>query len=571
MVVLDDIARGSNSRASLRRAVSDILESAAHGRIPTPSETQNIYFKEEAGRRIGSQIEPGKPHNQLAATKLADEVARMANSPMGGALIVGVEDKTGQVIGTELDVDWLRRKIYEGVDVAPDIVAEQVQGQRVLVIYVAQAPEPVEDTHGRLRWRTGDSCSPVDRAEWWEHRRNQQGFDEMAQRSNARVTDVRAPALDVVRRSLPETANDTTEEILHKLGALDSAGDLSVAGALLFTPTSTSVIELVVFDVFGGRITNRVMGNAGTSVLEQLEQIEQALRLVNKNNTVVNGFVHTPIPQIPYSAVREALLNAMIHRDGNRSETIDVRWVELDSTLIVRSPGGFPGEITADNVLSNRSARYPALADLYRAIGLVDKQGVGVDRMYQSMIALGHRPPTIEEVDGPFVETTLVGGAPALPVLDLISRIVPEPRQRDYRIAIVLYLLFNRAFVTEESVARGLQAGLDSARNALDAASQTTVDGAPLIERYDGVWRLGASAREILRSGGYLPYMSTEVGAMEKVARMWLTEVGDISTTDLMELCGVSRGTASKCFEKLLDDGTVARVGGGRSTRYRMC
>ncbi|OHQ78212.1 transcriptional regulator [Corynebacterium sp. HMSC073H12] len=563
-------AWGDGRRVKLQQEVEVILSSAAHGRIFKVKESQGIDFKEEAGRRNGPNIEPGKPQNPEAATKLADEVACMANSPAGGGLIVGVEDATGKIIGTELDEDWLRQRIYEGVDVAPDIVAKRVEGQRILVIYVAPAPEPVEDTSGKLRWRVGDSCRPVDRSEWWERRRAQQAFDEMAQQTDKTVLDVRSGAMEIVSRTLPAAVNQTDEETLRSLGALGAEGNLTVAGELLFTSHSVSVIELSVFDVFGGKITNRIHGEPGKSVLEQLDAFEQALRVVNKNNTVVEGFVHTPIPEIPYSAVREALLNAMIHRDWNRSEPIDVRWVELDSTLIVRSPGGFPPAITSANVLSNRAARYPALADLYRAIGLVDKQGVGVDRMYQSMIALGHRPPTIEEIAGPFVETTLVGGEPVLPVLELMSRIVPEPRQRDYRIAIILYLLFARAFVTENSVAGGLQSGLESALNALESAQQTTVDGEPLVEEYGEVWKLGTSARKILAQGGRLPYLSTNVSDMEKVAVSWLREVGDLTTSTLVDLCSVSRGTANKCIEKLIADGVVERIGGGRSTRYRL-
>ncbi|MDK4240653.1 hypothetical protein QPX19_03035 [Corynebacterium pseudodiphtheriticum] len=86
-----------------------------------------------------------------------------------------------------------------------------------------------------------------------------------------------------------------------------------------------------------------------------------------------------------------------------------MHWIELDSTLIVRSLGSFPTAITSYSVLSNRAARYSASADLYQALGLVDKRSDGVDRMYQAMIALGHRPPMVEEIAAPFVETTRVG------------------------------------------------------------------------------------------------------------------------------------------------------------------
>lgn len=77
-----------------------------------------------------------------------------------------MEDRSGRVIGTELDVDWLRDRIYRGVGVAPDIVAEQVEGLRILVIYVTEAREPVEGTGGRIRWRIADHCQPIDRARW---------------------------------------------------------------------------------------------------------------------------------------------------------------------------------------------------------------------------------------------------------------------------------------------------------------------------------------------------------------------------------------------------------------------
>lgn len=564
-----------NRREQLIAQVESILASAADGRVQKTKETQSVDFKEEAGRRNGPQIEPGKTENPEAADKLADEVACMANTPGGGALIVGIEDKTGRIIGTELDIDWLRQGIFTRIDVAPDVVAKRVLGQRVLAIYVAAAAEPVEDTSDRLRWRVGDSCQPVDRAEWWEYQRAQAGFDPMAQVTTATLGDARPAALTLARKWDPAFAELTDEELLRGIGALDAEGFLSQAGKLLFTSLDRTAIELSIFDVHGGQVLNTVVPEPEKSCLEQLDYLEQALNVVNKNNTVVEGFVHKPVPEIPRLAVREAILNAMIHRDWNRSEPIDVRWIELDSTLIVRSPGCFPAAITSENVLSNRAARYPALADLYRALGLVDKQGVGVDRMYQAMIALGHRPPTIEEIAGPFVETTLVGGRPVLPVLELVSSIVPEARQDDYRIAIVLYLLFQRPFITIDIVARGLQSGKEAARNALEAARQTTVAGAPLIIVHDGVWLLGNACREILRKVEPSPfspvrYLSTDQAELTNAAMLWLSEVGDLATSDLMAMCGVSRGTAKACVDGLVDEERVITVGGGRSRRYRL-
>ena len=130
-------------RQDLAEQVDAILATAADGRVHRTTETQDVDFKEEAGRRNGPEIEPGGPRNPMAATKLADEVACMANTPGGGALIVGVEDKTGHIIGTELDVDWLRQEIYQRVQVAPSIEERVVEGQRLLILFVAASQQPV--------------------------------------------------------------------------------------------------------------------------------------------------------------------------------------------------------------------------------------------------------------------------------------------------------------------------------------------------------------------------------------------------------------------------------------------
>lgn len=154
-------------RTELETKVSAILSSFADGRVTATKESQEIDFKEEAGRRgPGGSIEPGESQNAAAAKALADEVACFANSKGGGAIVLGVEDRTGEVIGTELDEGWLRDRIYSAITVAPDIVVHEVGGQRVLVLYTAQSPDPVEDTADRLRWRVADHCQPVDRSEW---------------------------------------------------------------------------------------------------------------------------------------------------------------------------------------------------------------------------------------------------------------------------------------------------------------------------------------------------------------------------------------------------------------------
>lgn len=562
-------------RQQLEDAVRKVLENAAEGRLRDIREYEFLDFKEEAGRRNGPDIEPGGPQNQAAATQMADEVACFANTPGGGVLILGVEGKSGKIIGTELDRDWLRQRIYQQVGVAPDIVEEIIQGQRLLVLYVAEAREPVENTADALRWRVGDQCVAVDRAEWWEQRDHSRDSDQFAQRSEFTFADVSPGAVSLAREWADADDMFTDEEVLRALGALRSDGQLTEAAALLLVPQDRSYLELTMFDVPGGAVTNRMVGPARLTLIEQLAVMTNALKVVNTFVTHEHGLVHQTFRRIPDVAVRESILNGLIHRDWNRSEPTDLRWIEADSTFIVRSPGGFFGSVSEHNVLSNREARYPAIADLFRSLKQVDKQGVGVDRMYQAMIVLGHRPPTIHEVEGKFVECSLTGGKPVLPVVELVARIVPLDRQRDYRVAIIIYLLLHEPFITVEHVAAVMQSTGEAARSAVETARQTTVDDEPLISKYKDVWVFGPGALNRAKGAHdpqsafpLMPYCSTEQEALRSVIRRWLGEHGAVTTGDLMTLTGVSRGTAKKLIDELVEAGNLVLRGAGRSTRY---
>ena len=569
---------GLDRRDQLRRAVDAILASERDGALTRTAETSSIDFKEEAGRRNGPNLEPGGTENPIAATKLADEVACMANSPGGGALILGIEDGTGAVLGTELGTDWLRRRIHRAIDVAPDIEERRVGGQRVLILYVTESREPVPDTSDRLRWRVGDSCRPVDRAEWWLHREQARDHDSMADRSTLTADAVTAGAMVLVRASLRADDSETSIDILRRIAALRSDGHLSQAARLALTPARATLIDLTVLDVHSGAVTNRIEADPSLSLLEQVDVVERALDALNTYSAQSSDRFALPRQRlVPQTAVREAILNGVIHRDWNSTEPTEVRWISLDSTLVVRSPGGFTGGISASNVLSNRHARYPALADLFRVLSLVEKQGLGVDRMYTAMIPLGHRPPTIVEEAGPHVTCTLVGGDPILPIAELFEQIRPLPRRRDMRVAVIVDLLLHSPFTTFDAVATALQTDAEGAGAALRATAQCTVAEAPLIERYADAWLLGNGPRRIAMPARRAPwfadvvgYASTRAEQCLSTARQWCRAFETISTGDLMRLAGVSRGTAQKILATMAERQELRRIGSGRATAYRL-
>ncbi|NMR28963.1 DUF5635 domain-containing protein [Crystallibacter degradans] len=569
-------------RGELLAQVRKYLQIIDEGKALHIGELECVDFKEEAGRRgAGGILQPGEKQNQVAATKLADEVACMANTPGGGALVLGIEDKTWQVLGTELDLEWLRYRIYSAVDVAPHVHEETVRGQRVLVLLVAEASEPVENTSNQIRWRVADNCVPVDRSEWWATRNQRRGFDEMASPTRATPADVRPAALEMARSSLLENggadvpADVSDLEFLHLIGAATPEGQLTQAAKLLFTSSSASLLTLTVFDVHGGEVESFHEFRRGLSLLEQIGEVEKLMEVVNRNNVLGSNFAEGRVRDIPLRAVREAVLNGVIHRDWNSTIPTEIVWIRFDSTLVVKSPGGFSGGISENNILSDRFARYPALADLFRALHLVDKQGIGVDRMYQSMIALGHRPPNIQQNVGPSVTCTLIGGRPVVPIVQLIRAIEPEPRQTDYRVAVILDQLLHRPFITISAAMASLQTDRMSAEVALRAVTSSTIGSKPLVVQYKDVWILGVGARtmakkskDTIHAAKFVDYLTTDRQSLRNTIRLWGETHEDITSGDLAEITGISRPTASTALGELVDD-LLVLVGKGRTSRYQ--
>lgn len=569
-------------RAHLRALVDQVLGRLDAGGSISEIERQQVDLKEEAGRRgRGGVLLAGDPRNLAAADSLADEVACMANTPGGGALVVGVEDRTGSLLGAVLDAEWLRHRVWERVEVAPAVEERQVSGTRLLVLYIAEAREPVEDTRGQVRWRTGGACTPVDRSEWWLHRQDRSAHDPLAAASLRTLEDVTGGSLATVRRHIEaadsEAAAPSDRDLLVRIGAIRPDGHLTRAAALLLCPSAATLISVSVLDVEGGDVLVPPPDLGGRSVLEQLILVEERLDAVNNAVPVRSGFSEMPVRLLPPAALREAVCNALVHRDWLSPDPIEVTWIQADAALTVVSPGGFVGGVEPGNALTSRYARSPALADLFRTMRLVEKQGLGVDRMVRELVSLGHRPPRLREQAGPRVRVRLVGGQPVVPVLELMSRVQPAVRRRDVRVALVVHTLLTEPYVTPTLLEPVLQRSTEECLDAILAAADCRVGGEPLLVPYKTVWLLspaalavveGAAARrQALQRKGLLLHRRAATAA--HVVGRWLRDHPTLTSGDAAILSGLTQPGALRQLERLEAEGILVRgTGMGRTAHF---
>ena len=132
---------------------------------------------------------------------------------------------------------------------------------------------------------------------------------------------------------------------------------------------------------------------------------------------MLDGFVRQDVPEYPEFAYREAIVNAVSHRDYElEGSFIQVRL--FADRLEVQSPGGLGGHLTVDNMAYEQYTRNPHLVRLLEDYGYVEQRGLGVDQMIRTMVANGQEPPVFENRGSSFW-VTLKGRPPAHPLPDL--------------------------------------------------------------------------------------------------------------------------------------------------------
>ncbi|MGO1561306.1 MAG: ATP-binding protein [Actinomycetaceae bacterium] len=545
-----------------------------------------IDLKEEAGRRdADGHITAGAPQNEAAARKLAAEAACMANTPGGGALIVGVADD-GALIGADLDAEWLRHRIYQLTRrlLTVDATEVEVRGVRLLCVVCPSALEPVR-MNDKIQWRVDDHCVEVDAATWHARRMRTLNYDWSADASATPVSALRSQALDVARDFLRESgdagamdlANSSDLQLLRRLNVVTSDGMLTNAGVLAFVGRGVACLDYVHRDYAGGDSTVRVR-RTGRALLEELAEAFLMIDAHDKTHHLQAGLVVRQVRDIPILAAREAVVNGVAHREWGQSAPTIVEHV--GRTLRVTSPGGFYGGVNESNIITHPSqSRNPALTQLLADLRVAEREGIGVDRMVREMVRVGHHPPVIREISGPFVRTSLVGDALDEAWIAWLSAIAPAEESADVSSLLLLQRLVVVGWVDEERAATLIQLTVEEARGAIVKLTRASIRGAALLTRVEGtpdgtpsVWRLSDEARRVLEA------CAVEVGqtrpdlSRAEVARSYAEARGRISSTELASLVGASAPNVGSVLKALAGDGVLepsTPAGRGRGFFYR--
>ena len=327
-------------------------------------------------------------------SELAKDLVCFANSD-GGQLIIGVADD-GSVVGVQdteamlLRVDDVAfQRCSPPVTVVPETVS--VDGKSVLVINVAKGTQrPYADGAGRYYVRSGPRCRQASREELL--RLFQASSDLYYDEQPMRRYDIGELDLDAVERYLVDTDReamlDDVDRVLRAWRLIDSSTP-TVAGVVLFGRRPQTLLESA--GVVVGRLAGIDLGNdfldrqdVTGELRTVLSLVERFLQLHLPTEHQIHGFEPERREDIPRSALREAVVNALVHRDYTISGP--TRIFVFDDRVEVRSPGRPPNTVDAEAMLVG--AHVPRNPHIYARIadlGLVTRAGSGVPRIARQL------------------------------------------------------------------------------------------------------------------------------------------------------------------------------------------
>jgi ATP-dependent DNA helicase RecG len=229
--------------------------------------------------------------------------------------------------------------------------------------------------------------------------------------AGATLDDLDEAILEEYSRNLikrgPRGESLARPEMLREAGALDPAGVPTVAGLLLFGKSPQRFLPQVgvVIVRFRGTSMHDIV-NSPERYSRRVEVEGPAARVVEETwrvlfeeihaDSYTNGLRREQKYIYPVEAVREAVVNAICHRDYSiQGQRVEVRL--FDDRMEIMSPGGLPGHITVDNLRDEHYSRNPRLVRGLYYWGYIEELGQGVDIIYAAMEREHHPPPEFRD------------------------------------------------------------------------------------------------------------------------------------------------------------------------------
>lgn len=383
----------------------------------------------------GESIQFKEAKNRFDSGEAARCCCALANCG-GGKLVFGITDKRPrQVVGSSAfdQPERTRIGLIDKLKIMVDFQLYEYQGKRVLTFDVASRPLglPVQ-CDGVAWWYEGDSLIPMPE----EIRRKiyaEAGFDFSGSICpNANLGDLDEEAIETFRdRWVTKSGNQrltslSAEQLLRDCEAITDDG-ITYAALVLFGKRESLGKYLPQAEIVFEYRSSEVSGPASqreefrVGFFSCYNRLWELINLRNDKQHYQEGFFVYDIPTFNERVVREAILNAVSHRNYQMGGSVFIR--QYQNRLVVESPGGFPNGITLENILDRQLPRNRRIAEILALCGLVERSGQGMNLIYELNIKEAKQLPDFTGTDENFVSLTLNGLVLDMKMLSLINQI----------------------------------------------------------------------------------------------------------------------------------------------------
>ena len=546
---------------------------------------RTIPYKETLTVEFKSDIK------KLSDNVLIDEIVGMTNTD-GGHLYLGVEDD-GEITGVHKHhadeigvVALIANKTVPSVSVRAELIEEE--GKNVLMISIPVSRGITATTDGKILRRRLKLDGTPENVPMYPYeipgRLSELSLlDYSAQIiQGATIEDLdeneRIRLRKIIKyRKGDQTLLDLSDEELDKALQLvkeDNGVIYPTVTGMLILGKEARLAELIPtakasFQVLEGTQIRKNEQYA-KPLLAVFEMFEEYMQAWNPEREMEYGLFRVPIPEFSKEAFREGLVNAFCHRDYTILQAVRVA-IE-DEGLTISSPGGFIEGVNLQNLLTvEPHGRNPVLADALKRIGLAEKTGRGIDRIFEGSIVYGRPLPDYSEsterlvklfiqraeADLPFTkmisnEENRLGRSLPINSLLILSALRHNRRMNIHELSEMLHISEIR---TKANVERIVESGLVEATGNGKARSYM-LSLQVYKEQYNTIGYVRQTGINSLKHEALILELASK-------------QNGYITRDNVVELLGMTTSQAYRILKKMADKGKLVLEGTGRASRYK--
>lgn len=508
----------------------------------------------------------------LPDRELIAAVVALANTE-GGELLLGVEDN-GDITGLHANhchTEGIPALIANKTNPSLSVRVEAVETHlgTIARISVPKSRQLVSTSDGLLQRRRLMVNGRPEAVPFYPH-------EFLQRQSSLGLADPSAlPILELSSEDLNPLERHRIREAIRKYGGdqtllpladneLDGALGLTVVSDGVRRPTLAGLLLLgreetlrrllpayeVAFQVLDG--TNVLVNEFfHKPLLQTFEEVEQLFRSRVVEQEIQERLFRVPIPNFDRRAFREAFVNALVHRDFNRLGAVHVRIDDTGMTL--SNPGGFVEGVTLQNLLvTDPRPRNPLLADIAKRLGLAERTGRGIDRIYEGLLRYGRPLPDYDRSDATSVILRISNADADFAFLEmLLNHEQHTGKAMSLDNLIILARLREERRLSMPDLIPSLQKSEQETRAALEKLTETG-----LIEAHgSGRGRTYTLSAKVYRQTGqkaaYVRQAGFEPIQQEHMVLSYIDKHGSIRRADVAELCHLSLPQAYHLLKRM--------------------